>query len=40
VVFGEVLEGFDIIDRLSSISTYSGVPTQTAMITECGEIDF
>ena len=39
VVFGEVIQGFEVIESLKAIGTYSGVPTQIATITACGELD-
>ena len=38
VVFGEVIEGFDMVDALKSISTAGGTPAFTATIVNSGEI--
>ena len=36
VVFGEVLEGKDVVKKLESIGTRSGKPSKTATIRESG----
>ena len=36
VVFGEVLDGFDVVDALEKIGTQSGTPKKKAIIAECG----
>ena len=38
VVFGEVLEGFDVVNQLEQIGTQSGQPTKQAVITDSGII--
>ena len=38
VVFGEVLEGIDIVDKIEQVGTGSGKPTQTVKICNSGEI--
>ena len=37
-VFGEVLEGFDVVDALEKIGTGSGTPKKKAVIVESGEL--
>ena len=39
VVFGEVIEGFSVVDALENIGTQSGAPTKPAIISKCGELD-
>ena len=39
VVFGEVLEGGDIVDALEKIGTQSGTPKKPAMIKKAGLLD-
>jgi len=36
VVFGEVLEGMDIVEAVERVSSESGVPRRTVTITNCG----
>ena len=38
VVFGEVLDGFSVVDALERIGTQSGTPTKHAKISGCGSI--
>ena len=38
VVFGEVLEGRDIVDKLETIGTQSGKPTKNVRIVDSGEL--
>lgn len=38
VVFGEVVSGLDILDKLESIGSSSGKTKKTAMISNCGEV--
>lgn len=36
VVFGEVIEGFEVVDALEEIGTQDGTPTKRAVIAHCG----
>ena len=36
VVFGEVLEGFEVMDKLEKLGSQSGKPSKIARITNCG----
>ncbi|RWS21560.1 peptidyl-prolyl cis-trans isomerase-like protein [Leptotrombidium deliense] len=38
VVFGEVVEGFDILQRYEQYGTESGKPTAKIVITNCGQL--
>ena len=38
VVFGEVIEGYDILRKLELIGTTSGKPTKIAKIIDSGEL--
>lgn len=39
VVFGRIIEGFDIIDNIESLKTKSDdTPTEDVTITNCGEM--
>ena len=38
VVFGEVIEGFETVDKLEAIGTQSGAPIKHAVITACGDL--
>lgn len=38
VVFGKVVEGFDVVDTLNSTRTHLDVPVQDVLIEECGEM--
>ena len=40
VVFGEVLEGFDVVNALEDISSSSGTPSKSASIASCGTLEF
>lgn len=37
VVFGKVLSGFDVVDKLEEIGTNSGIPRKQALIVDSGE---
>ena len=40
VVFGEVLEGYDIVEKVENVNTGPGdKPTQTVKISKSGELD-
>ena len=39
VIFGEVLEGKDVVDKLEAIGTQSGTPTKTAIIAKSGRLE-
>ena len=39
VVFGEVIEGQQVVDQLEKIGTSSGKPKKSAMISDCGVIE-
>ena len=39
VVFGEVLEGQDVVKKLESIGTGNGGPSALAIIADCGKLD-
>ena len=38
VIFGEVLDGFDVVDQLENIGTQSGAPTKTAIVANSGRL--
>jgi len=38
VGFGEVLEGYEVVKAIEAIGTEEGEPSQTAVISDCGEI--
>jgi cyclophilin family peptidyl-prolyl cis-trans isomerase len=38
VAFGRVMEGMDIIELIQGAGTSSGVPKQTILISDCGEV--
>ena len=40
VVFGEVIEGFEVVNALEAISSNSGTPKKTATIKSCGSLEF
>ena len=40
VVFGEVLEGFETVEKLEKIGRQSGTPTKHATIAGCGALEF
>jgi peptidylprolyl isomerase len=37
-VFGEVTEGYDIIEKIETFGTGSGKPRAEVTITDCGEV--
>jgi len=37
VVFGQVVEGWDVVDKLEEIGQRNGVPVEEAVIQDCGE---
>merc|ERR1719238_608188 len=39
VVFGRVIEGFDVLSKLESIGTQAGKPLFEALISNCGELE-
>merc|ERR1719493_207907 len=39
VVFGEVLEGTDVVDKIEKRGSRSGKPSAEIVIAECGELD-
>ena len=39
VVFGEVIDGFDVVNALEKIGTGSGSPMQRAVIADCGILE-
>ena len=39
VVFGEVVEGMDIVDKLEKIGSGSGTTSKTAIIADCGVLE-
>jgi len=38
VVFGEVLQGMDLVRKIEAVGTSSGTPTKTVKISDSGEI--
>ena len=38
VVFGQVLDGYDVVQKLEKIGTYSGTPTKRAVVWDCGVV--
>lgn len=38
VVFGEVKEGYDVIEKVEAVGSNSGRPAQSVTITDCGEV--
>eukprot|EP01060_Flectonema_neradi_P013904 TRINITY_DN20620_c0_g1_i1.p1 TRINITY_DN20620_c0_g1~~TRINITY_DN20620_c0_g1_i1.p1 ORF type:complete len:192 (+),score=28.47 TRINITY_DN20620_c0_g1_i1:114-689(+) len=38
VVFGQVIEGFDVLHAISRCGTASGIPKKPVIITECGQL--
>lgn len=38
VVFGQVVEGLDIVKKMEHVGTKSGHPTQKVTIADCGEL--
>ena len=40
VVFGEVVEGMDLVEKIEKLGTQSGKPSKAVVISDCGEIKF
>lgn len=38
VVFGQVVQGMDVIKKIESFGSKSGTPSKRVVITNCGEI--
>jgi peptidylprolyl isomerase len=38
VVFGSVVEGFDVLDKIEAVATLSGKPARRISIADCGEV--
>lgn len=38
VVFGEVIEGFNIVKQIEGVGSGSGTPSQVVLIKDCGEL--
>ena len=38
VVFGQVVEGLEVLDKLEAVGSRSGTPSQQVKIVDCGEI--
>ncbi|CEM16397.1 unnamed protein product [Vitrella brassicaformis CCMP3155] len=38
VVFGEVTEGYDVVQQMERVGTRSGTPTQKVQIADCGQL--
>lgn len=38
VVFGSVIDGMDVVRKIESFGTASGVPTKKIVIESCGEL--
>lgn len=38
VVFGKVIDGLDVVDKIEGVGSQSGRTSQTVVIAECGEI--
>ena len=38
VVFGEVLEGYDIVQKIEAVGSQSGTPSKTVTIVDSGEL--
>lgn len=38
VVFGEVLEGYDIVKEIEAVGSQSGKPSKTVVIADSGEL--
>ena len=36
VVFGEVIMGFEVMDKLKEVASYSGEPKESVTISNCG----
>lgn len=39
VVFGELIEGEDVLDQIAACGTNSGAPTKKIVIADCGELN-
>ena len=38
VVFGKVLEGFDVVTQIEALGSASGTPSKPVLIADCGEL--
>ena len=38
VVFGEVVEGMDLVSKIEKLGTQSGKPSKAVVISDCGEL--
>ena len=38
MVFGEVLEGYDVVKKMEGVGQSSGDPTNKVVIDDCGEL--
>ena len=38
VVFGEMVEGFDVLGKMEMVGTKSGKTQQSVMVTDCGDL--
>lgn len=38
VVFGEVVNGFDVLDKIEEVGSASGKPSEAVIIADCGEL--
>jgi peptidyl-prolyl isomerase F (cyclophilin D) len=38
VVFGKVIEGFEVLDAIEAVGTANGRPTAKVVIEDCGEL--
>eukprot|EP00546_Thalassionema_frauenfeldii_P007416 CAMPEP_0178912568 /NCGR_PEP_ID=MMETSP0786-20121207/10345_1 /TAXON_ID=186022 /ORGANISM="Thalassionema frauenfeldii, Strain CCMP 1798" /LENGTH=199 /DNA_ID=CAMNT_0020585185 /DNA_START=44 /DNA_END=643 /DNA_ORIENTATION=- len=38
VVFGKVVEGLDVVDKIESVGSQSGATAQTVVVKDCGEL--
>ena len=38
VVFGKVLEGFDVVTQIEALGSTSGTPSKPVLIADCGEL--
>lgn len=39
VVFGKVVEGMDIVEKIQACGSSNGAPTKTVIIKDCGEVE-
>lgn len=39
VVFGEVLEGYDVVEKMEAVGDSSGKPSKTVSIADCGTVE-